>query len=420
VDSLDYDGNTKVAKVWGNVRLVDNQTILTCDSLDYDRNTGIAWYDNWGKIVNGDNNLVSQLGYYYTNEKEFFFRRKVVLMNPDYVMNSDTLMYNTVTEIAYFYGPTTIVSHDKTDSIYCTDGWYNTQTDVTRLRFGAEIYHEGQLLTGDTLYYERENGFGQAVNHAYLLDTVQDIAVSGNYGEIIRKECRAFMTQRAMAILIDEQDSLFLHADTIKALFDSETETEEIKAVFAYNHVRFFRQDLQGGCDSLAYHGADSTLFMYHDPVIWTGKNQLTADTITMTIRNSELDSMVMYRSAFIVSIDDTGKYNQIKGRDMVAYFLRNELYKIRVLGNAETVYFAREEDRTLIGINKLFSSDMLIFVEDNEIQSITYIQKPSGALYPEDKISPYDLFLKDFRWLDTRRPRTKEDIFLPIDPFAP
>jgi len=422
-DSLQYDGNTKIAKVWGNVMLVDNQTILTTDSLDFNRRTHVAWYDNWGKIVNDDNNLVSKYGYYFTSDKEFFFKEKVILMNPDYIMNSDTLMYNTVTEIAYFYGPSTIVSRDKVDSIYCIDGWYDTQKDISQFRYGAEIYHEAQLLTGDTIYYERVNGYGQVFNNALLLDTIQDIAVTGNYGEIIRKRGVGFMTQQAVAILIEDNDSLFMHGDTIKAYFDPDSEDQQqIRAVFAYYKVRFFRKDLQGACDSLAYHGSDSTIFMYHEPVIWSEQNQLSADTISLTIHNGELDTMVMYKSAFIIAQDDTTKFNQIKGKDMIAYFIKNELYKIKVMGNSETIYFAREEDKSLIGINKLYSSDMLIFIKDNEIQSITYISQPSGTLFPEEEISPYDLFLKNFNWRDEERPKSKEEIFIkpPADSQAP
>jgi len=411
-DSLQYNGNTKIANVWGNVRLIDNQTILTTDSLDFDRKTQIAWYDNWGKIVSDDNCLVSRYGYYYTSIKEFFFKDEVILINPDFYMRSDTLMYNTVTEIAYFYGPSSVVTTDKVDSIYCTNGWYDTQKDISRLLHGGEIYHEAQLLTGDTIYYDRVNGYGQVFNNALLLDTIQDIALTGNYGELIRKRGIGYMTDHATAMMIDNNDTLFMHGDTIKAYFDPDDDQQQIKAMFAYYKVKFFRKDLQGACDSLAFHSSDSTLYMYNGPVIWTGENQLTADTITMTIRNGELDTMVMYRSAFIISEDDTSKFNQIKGKDMIAYFAKNELYKIKVLGNSETVYFAREEDRTLIGINKLFASDMLIFVEDNDIKTITYIDKPEGSLYPENEISPYDLVLKGFNWMGDERPKTKEEIY--------
>jgi hypothetical protein len=165
-------------------------------------------------------------------------------------------------------------------------------------------------------------------------------------------------------------------------------------------------------CDSLVFHGSDSAMVMYHNPVIWSGKNQLTGDSIRLTMKNGMLDTMALYNSAFLVLQDDTGKYNQIKGRDMAGYFKKNELYKVKVLGNAETVYWAREENRSLIGIQKAFSSDMLIFVEKNQIKSITYLGATTGSIYPEKDISPYDLILKNFRWLEDKRPKKREDIF--------
>lgn len=406
-DSLYYDGNTRIARMKSNVQLVDNETVLTTDTLYYNRITQIAQYDDWGKIKNKKNTLVSKYGYYHTDVKEFFFKEKVILMNPKYTMNSDTLLYNTVTETAFFLGPSNIVG--KQDSIYCENGWYDTRTDRARFRKNAEIYHGSQMLTGDSIYYERPTGFGQVFRHAMLIDTARDVMLTGHYGEVMRKAGKAFMTDSTVAIFIDKKDSLFLHSDTLRATFDT---ANTIRNVFAYYKVKFFRDDLQGKCDSLVYHGADSSMMMYRDPVIWSEKNQLSADSVSMTIRNSAADTMVMYNNAFIASKDDTNKFNQVKGRDMIAYFNNNDLYKIRVMGNSETIYFVREEDRSLIGINKAISSNMLIFLEKNEVKSITYIDRPDAVLYPEKEISPYDLKLKGFHWDEAMRPLHKQDIF--------
>ncbi|MCX6243600.1 MAG: organic solvent tolerance protein OstA [Bacteroidetes bacterium] len=406
-DSLNYDGNTRIAKVWSNVKLIDNETTLTTDTLSFDRTTEIASYEYWGKIVNGKNILVSKHGYYHTQTKEFFFREKVILINPEYTMHSDTMLYNTVTEVAYFFGPSNIKG--KEDSIYCENGWYNTRTDIARFRKNGWIYHQEQILTGDSLYYERESGFGQAFKHAFLYDTVQKTTLSGNYGELQRKKGYAFMTDSSMVQMVDKKDTLFLHSDTVWATFDT---SQNIKAIRAYYKVKFFRRDLQGKCDSMAYHGSDSTMVLYHDPVLWSEANQLTADSIKLTMLNSQIDSMVLYNTAFIISKDDTNKFNQVKGRDMVGFFRNNDLYKIKVLGNSETVYFAREEDRTLIGITRVYSSDMLIFVENKQIVTITYIDEPKAVTYPEKEVSPYDLKLKGFKWVEDKRPRTRYDIF--------
>jgi lipopolysaccharide export system protein LptA len=408
-DSLKYDGNTKVARANSNVRLIDNQTILSTDTMVYDRKTQIAQYDYWAKIVNDKNVLVSRHGYYYTDKKEFFFKTRVLLLNPDYEMRSDTLMYNTLTETSYFYGPTQIVSKDKQDSIYCENGWYDTRFDRARFRKKAKIYHDVQFLTGDSLYYERKNGYGQVFRHAILKDTVQNVLLTGNYGELQRKNGFAFMIDRAVAVFVDKKDSLFMHADTIRASFDT---AKTIKKVYCYYKVKFFRTDLQGMSDSLVYSGRDSVMTMYKEPVLWSGPNQLTADSVKMTMRNGQADSLFMYNSTFIISKDDTARFNQIKGRDLLAKFRDNELYKIRILGNAETIYYAREEDRSLIGINKAISSDMLIFLEKNQLQSITYIDKPEAKLVPENDFPIQEIKLKGFKWLEERRPRTKWEIF--------
>ena len=409
-DSLRYDGNTRIAHAQSNVRLIDNQTILTTDTLVYDRNTQIAQYDYWGKIVNDKNVLVSHHGYYYTDKKEFFFKDKVLMTNPDYIMNSDTLKYNTVTETAFFFGPSHIISKDKVDSIYCENGWYNTKLDVARFRDRAKIYHEKTFLTGDSIYYEQTNGFGQVFRRAKLIDTEQNILLLGNYGEMHRKPGYAFMTDSAVAVMVEKKDSLFMHSDTVRATFDS---LEHIRTVYCFYHVKFFRHDMQGMCDSLTWLSSDSAMTMYHEPVLWSDQNQLSADSIRLIMRNGEADSLKMFSAAFIVSKDDTNSFNQVKGRNVLAKFLHNELYKIRVIGNAQTIYYVREDDKSLIGINVAVSSDMLIFLDQNKMKTITYIEKPEHHLYPEKELPQDERKLKNFKWEEKRRPIKKSDIFI-------
>jgi lipopolysaccharide export system protein LptA len=406
-DSLNYNGDTRVAKIWENVKLIDNETTLTTDTLTFNRITEIASYEYWAKIINDKNILVSKRGYYHTRTKEFYFKEKVVLINPEYVMHSDTMMYNTVTKMTYFFSPSNIKG--KEDSIYCENGWYNTQMDIARFRKNGRIYHLNQILTGDSLYYERKNGYGQAFMHAMLIDTVQKMQITGNYGELHRKAGFAFMTDSAMVKMIDKKDTLFLHSDTVYATFDT---NENIHHILCYYKVKFFRRDLQGMCDSMSYHGHDSTMYLYHNPVLWSAANQLTSDSIKLTILNSQIDSMILYNTAFIISQDDTNKFNQVKGRDMIGFFRNNELYKIKVFGNSETIYYMREEDHSLIGITQIQASDMLIFVEKNQFKSITYITEPKGKTSPEKDVSPYDLKLKGFIWIKGKRPLSKMDIF--------
>lgn len=408
-DSIYYNGETRIAEVFDHVKLVDNQTTLTTDKLIFDRTTGIAFYLTSGHIVNGRNTLDSKLGFYHTNSKDFFFKKDVVLVNPDYVMNCDTLQYNTQSKISWFKGPTTIKG--KETDIYAENGWYNTLTDISEFNENARIKNGDQVLTGDSMYYERKNGYGQAFRNIMMIDTVQNIIVTGQYARYDKALGYTMITQRPEAWFLDKQDTLFMHSDTMRATFDSAQKTKE---VFAYYHVKFYRDDIQGLADSIVYKTADSTMRMLGMPVLWTDENQLTADSIYITTANKEVRNMFLYNAAFIISKDTLGSgYNQIKGRNMTGYFLKNDLTAIRVQGNSETIYWVREEDGTLTGINKGYSSNMAIRLRERKMKQIVYIEKPNAVLYPEGDLKPDELLLKNFKWLGDRRPLKREDIFI-------
>ena len=408
-DVLNYDGETKVAQLTNNVKLVDSKTTLTTNYLDYNRQTGIANYNNNGKIVNKENVLTSKIGYYFTNTKEFFFKNDVVLVNPKYTINSDTLMYNTGTEIAYFYGPTNITSKD--NYIYCENGWYNTKTDISQFSKNAFLVTKNQYLKGDSLYYDRKFGYGKAFNYVTLIDTVKNVILKGNYIENNEFTKRSLITDSSLAIMIDDhKDSLFLHADTLRARYDT---ANNIELILAYNKTKFFRKDIQGMCDSLSYYMKDSIITMYYNPVLWTDKNQLMGDTIKLIVGKEEMKMMYLLNAAFIASESDTGQYNQIKGKNMVGSFAHNELYKVDVKGSSETIYYMKEEgSNDVMGINKAISSDMLIFIEKKELKSITFISKPEGTLYPLSDLPPADRVLKNFVWKDNKRPYKSDDVY--------
>jgi hypothetical protein len=152
---------------------------------------------------------------------------------------------------------------------------------------------------------------------------------------------------------------------------------------------------------------------MYNEPVIWSEENQLTSDSVKIVIVNNTIDTMVFYNSCFIISKDDTNAYNQIKGRTMIGYFRDNEIVKIRVNGNAETLYYLREEDKSLMGIQKAISNRLIIYLDSNQIKGFTYIDKPDGAIHTVSELSAEELILRDFKWIEGKRPLRKEDIFV-------
>ncbi len=430
-DVLKYNGDTKKADLSGNVKLVDKDMTLTTQHMTYDMKANIGSYDTPGKIVNKDNVLTSKRGYYYEKRRELFFKDDVKLVNPEYTMTSDTLRYNTVSRVSYFLGPTKIVSKENT--ITCRSGWYDTEKDISQFSKKAVIDTKDQVIKGDSIFYDRHKGFGKAIGNIEMLDSAENISIYGNYAEHYEGSGKAFVTGRARLAQVSEGDTLHMHGDTLRAAYTNDSlrivSETEIKAnkdtvnkfngfhriVFAYRHVAFYKKDMQGRCDSLAYSMKDSVMKLFYSPVLWSDKNQLTGDTIFITTGNGSVRDMRISGAAFISTQEDTIRFNQIKGKKMKGYFKDNKLSRIFVESNGETVYYAKDKEK-YIGINKAVSEDLWIYMTDNEIRQISFIKMPVGTLFPVNEIKPEELKLDGFNWRINQRPLTAEDIFTTVE----
>lgn len=410
-EQLKYNGNTKKAVVERNIVMRDRKATLTTHILEYDMSTETAEYFEEGKIVDSENVLTSRNGIYSSKSKTFFFREDVVLTNPEYIMYSDSLQYYSPYSTAYFFGPTIIVSTgEDSNFIYCERGWYNTKTEKSYFSRNAYILSKTQKLAGDSLLYDRISGVGEAYQNVSVIDTVEKIMISGEKGIFKEKEKKSFITGRTMLTQIFDNDSLFMHADTLFAAYDS---SGAIKNYYAFYHVRFFKSDLRGVCDSLTYSSADSTLRLLGNPVLWNNENQLTADTMFLVTGSSAIYSLVMINSSFIISKEDSLRFNQVKGKDMTGHFMENKLYKIDVNGNGQTIYYGKNNKEELVGVNRADCSDMLIFVSENKVEKISLLNKPEATFYPINELQPEELKLRGFLWQQHRQPLSKEDIFI-------
>lgn len=414
---LKYDGNNKIAQLYEDITFTDNKVVLTTQKLEYNLNTNNAIYRKGGKIVDDENILESQHGYYYANDKQFYFKEKVVLTNPQYIMYCDTLKYNTINKVAYFYGPTEIVSEEST--IYCENGWYDTEKELSQFDENARILTKEQILKGDSLFYDRKNGLGKAFHNIEIKDTAQNIIINGQYAEYHQEKYNtklnsiqkhySFIVGKTLFTQIFEEDSLFLHADTLETSYDS---AEVHRSFYGYYKAKIYKSDLQGSCDSIIYSTKDSTIKLYVEPIIWSGPNQLTADTIHIKLKHKVIDYLKLYNSSFIASQEDSLYFNQIKGKNMTGYFKDNELHKILVEGNGQTIYFGKDNQK-IIGVNRADCSNMLIYVSDNKVDKITMINEPDATFYPIHEVNPKELLLKGFSWKIHRQPTKKEDIFI-------
>ena len=427
-DVLYYDGNTKLARLRGNV-LMDNLTAtLRTDSLNYDRIKNVGYYFNGGILEDSLNVLVSETGYYYPSLKTAVFRNSVELTNPKFVLTTDTLRYNTASKVASIVGPTDILYEKKTH-IYSEYGWYNTNNEQSKLLLNSYIQHEdGKKLVADTIFYDKKNGKGEGFSNVHLVDTIKKVSLNGNYGFYFEKDERGVVTDSAVMMEYSSSDTLFLHADTLytfaqKNIVDSLDTVRAFKdsvykVFIGYYNVRFFRESIQGVCDSSYFNTKDSVLLLLNKPVTWSDNRQLTGDTIRIFQQEEKLNRVVVNNNAFVTDSVENKFFNQLSGKQIISHIRNNLLYKVDVLGNAESIYFPIDDkDNSLVGMASSVSSIMNIYISNKndkrEIEKIVILPNPKAKIVPISSLTADSkLYLNNYSWKREWRPLSKYDIF--------
>ena len=533
-DLLNYNGNTKLAILTNNVRLIDGDATLTTELLTYNMSTRMGTYTGGGKIVNGNNVLTSKNGYYFASTRDAYFRYNVVLTTPDALIKTDTLRYNATSKIAYFYGPTNIYGKD--DTLYTENGTYNTEND--QARFGKKnLYTQGsKSLKGDSLFYDRKAGYGRAIGNILFIDTDEKAELRGGIGLYRKSDESILVTKNPYVVIISESDSakvdsilytadtlfskvvltrdikpyrknelkadteipatdpvasaiksgsaalnkakpdsvalkspalndktkqiipdnettkkipvpgkldaksevVLIKSDTLKSLNSRQKtsinksgaidttkgktlsivkdsvskDTSKNRIVIGYHNAKIFKSDLQARADSMFFSYSDSTVRCFVKPMIWAQGSQLSGDTIYIQLKNKKLDNMLLRHNSFIVNSEepDTTNFNQIKGKMISGYFKNNKLSQMFVDGNAESIYYVKD-DSAYVGLNHQVSSRIKMIFIDGKLKNINSIRAVQASTTPMDELKEEDKILKGFIWKPKDRPKSKEEI---------
>lgn len=406
-DVLHYDGNTKKLDIDGNVRLEDPSISLATPALTFDRRSNMGYYSSGAQIIGPSQKLWSKRGTYDGGGDFLWFRDSVVLETSDYIVRSDTMRHHSESERTWFYGKTLIEGNGGT--IYCKKGFFDAIAETNWFQDSVHIYNDGQLIRGDSIFYNQREDFGKVFGNVLLRDTADGYDVTGDYAHYKQSSSYAFVTGHPVYSLDVDGDTLYLTGDTLLTYRESDTAERFLKV---YHNVKIFKSDFQGRCDSLFYSEVDSTFKLYEAPILWTGVNQMTSDNMDLKLRNGHMDSLFMTGNAFLMSETEEVLYDQIKGKDMFGNFVDNSLERIYVSGNGQTVYNAYDENNNLVGINRVDCSDLEIRVDDNKINRIIFLEKPNATLYPVKDTPEGEKRLKGFRPRYDERP-TRTDIQL-------
>ena len=416
-DLLNYDGDRRFAEFHDNVHLRDDSTNLYTEYLTYDRNLHLASYPDSATTIRGDKTLKSHYGYYRDRIKEFSFFENVEVYSPKYQMYTDTLFYNTGIEKMWFEGPTTIIN--KENVLEGKHGHYLVKEDYVHLDRRPYMHNETQQMWSDSIVYDRNKGLAQAYSQVDMIDTSYKVVMRGDYVEMWEKKGFSFATDSACAISYDGGDSLYIHGDTLFMYFDKEKNAAE--KLIARRNVRFFKSDMQGKCDTLTYLKADSTIKMRVAPILWAEDSQLTGIDIDIKLKNHKVDWVLQKGNAFIISKDSIEGYNQIKGTDITSKFKNGNIHRVNVDGTkAETIYWIRDNEGGLIGIDVSNSATMVIEMEKQSVSMIKSFKEISETMYPESDLKESDRYLQGFKWNEDARPVDQNDIFRHIEAEMP
>lgn len=411
-DWLYYDGNSQIAMLRENVKMQNRNTILTTDSLNYDRVFNLGYFFDGGTLTDEENILTSDWGEYSPATKNAVFNYDVKLVNPKFTLTSDTLRYNSQTKIANIVGPSDIVSDQ--NHIYSELGFYNTTSGEAILLQRSVLTNQQRQLVGDSLFYNRNKGYGEAFRNVVMTDTENKNLLTGEYGFYDELKGNALVTDSALAINYSQNnDSLYMHGDTLRLITYNMNTDSVYRKTFVYHKVRIYKSDLQGVCDSLVFNSQDSCMTMYHDPIVWNGKQQLFGEEIRAYMNDSTIDWAHIINQAMSIEQMDSVHYNQVSGKEIKAYFTGGDLRQVDVIGNVRLGYFPVDgKDSTLIGYITAESSLMNVYLLQRKVQKIKMTTQTDGVMYPMLQIPEDKLYLPSFAWFDYIRPLNKDDVF--------
>ena len=430
---LKFLGDTKIATLRKKVKLTDGKGVLTTEELDYDLNAKIGTYSNGGKVVNGESVLTSNEGFYYADTKEVYFRDNVKLVDPEYTMATDTLLYNIDQEMATFVAATTI--NDGKTTIRTRSGFYDLKNGTAQFGKRPVIDDSTQQIIADDIQYDKKSGNGVATGTVIYRDTAQGTTILAGLTEFNSSTKQVLATQKPVMILKQNNDSIYISGDTLVSVLITDTlltkndslavtdtlkgtqvkstaATDSIRFFQAFHHVRIFSDSLQGVCDSLSYSGKDSVFRFYKDPIIWSRDSQISGDTIYLLTKQKKVEQVLVFENGFSINKTPESFFNQIRGNRLNGVFKDGNIDYIRAKGNAESVYYLMDDDSAYLGMNYARADAISMYFVEKELKKVTWVNGVEGTTYPFRQIPQDKKELRNFKWQENRRPKTKYELF--------
>lgn len=431
---LIYYSDRKVAYLKKNVKLTDGKGVLTTNELEYNTDSKIGTYTKGGKVVSGNTVLTSEEATYYGDMNDVYFKKNVKMRDPQYDLDTDSLLYNTDSQIATFVTQTHIRADSGRRDIVTSEGYYDLKNKNAKFGSRPVIKDGSTTVIGDEVGFDDVTGESFARGNAVFRDSAQGIAILANDLQANSKKNTMLATLRPVMIIMQEKDSIYITADTLftgrltdKANFENTYLRDTLKQTVvldagdttnrnryfqAWHKVRIFSDSLQAVCDSMFYSGVDSVFRLFHEPIAWASGSQVTGDTMLLYTRNKKAERIQVFDNGMLINKTGLNYYNQLRGNTINGYFVDGAIDYMRAKGSSESIYYAQDEDSAYVGVNRATADIIDMFFSKQELSRVVFRSEVTGTMSPFRQVNHDEMRLRSFQWRDNRRPKTKFELF--------
>jgi lipopolysaccharide export system protein LptA len=434
---LKYLGKERTAFLKKKVKLTDAKSVLTTDELEYNTFTHIGTYLKGGKVVDGTTVLTSKEGYYYGDTRDIYFKKKVYLDDPQYKVYTDTLLYNSYTQLARFTVPTRIVTDTRV--VKTSEGYYDMKNKKAVFGKRPVVDDKEYTLTADDMAFDDATHYGEAQGNVVYKskDTANAYAILANNMKSNSLTGSVLATQKPLMIIKQELDTVYVTADTLysakltelakfrnvpditgsdstaKAISKRRNPNDSSSDRFfeAYFNVKVFTDSLQAVGDSMFYSFKDSTFRLFKNPIVWAQENQIVGDTIYLFTENKKPKRFYAFENALAINKVEKNLFNQVKGNTLNGIFRNGEIDFVRARGSAENIYYTADEQGALIGANRSTADIIDVTFRDRKPYKVVFRNNLQGTITPIKKVNNEEMRVRGFKWLDAKRPKTKYDL---------
>lgn len=464
-EKLNYDLNTKIATYTTKATLADSRTHLTSRRGQYFVNTHEALFKDRVIVADRDFDLKTDtLRFNTQTNTAYFLAPTLIYLKDSAQFYTEGGYYDLINDKAEF-NPTP--QYKKQNQVATADSmFYDGKTKVIVLKGNAITQDSSKIATANTIRYNRETEESQLEGKAHYKDEKQDVVsdtiavnsktktyttrgrskivnenqiLEANFvdfkdsigiakGNVVWQDTAAKSTIRCENMAYDQRtdyikagggrpvltslidnDTLWLRADTIISFKQNPQDTN--RNMLAYYKVRMYKSNFQSLCDSLSFSQQDSIFRLFRNPIIWSDTSQMTADTIRIFLKDKKIDKVFLKNNALIINSEDEVYFNQIKGREVTAFFEGDNIRRMKTEGNAESVYYAVDEKKAYINVNKIDCSEMLMYFGNNKVETIKFFTQPKAKALPMRTTNHDELKLKGFHWEIKSRPKSAADL---------